>query len=355
MAESPPTAPWACAVVAVDGARAAERLDLLAAVLPHLVARELFIGVVLSPPTGADGERTAEIADRLLRQGACAVGSWAHAESRGQDPSPAHDPATVIADLAGRCDLVVVCGPPPLSLPTVRLGAHAPDEPAVAAGDVIATLPPGAAREGSLAAVLVAEVEGSWHRREVLAGVLIGGGSTRMGRPKHMARVAGDVLLERVLSAVRPHVASAALLGAGEIPSSCADLASIPDAPDAGGPLAGMLAAMRASPTSCWLFVACDMPLVDETAVGWLVGQRRPGSWVIQPRGRAGWPEPLFAVHEPMARHHLEALAREGLLAPRHLASRRGHRAPALPPHLVPLIESANTVEDLARLTGPGR
>lgn len=318
------------AVAILEGGTRSERLDLLVEALPHLAAAGLAVAVVVR-----DGDPGGAAADEavLARAGAFAVAHW-----RGD---AATEPSPPSRDLAARCDLVVECRSAPRPVPTLRPTPRSRSTTALGAGPD---------RGSRLLDALRAAAGAIWRKREIIAGILIGGASTRMGRPKHLAPVGDGVLLGRVIAAVRPHVAAVALLG-GTAPPGYARLRHVPDTTDTVGPLAGMLAAMRASPTSCWLFLACDTPLLDDITVAWLIAQRQPGAWVIQPRGRSGWPEPLFAIHEPMARSHLEALAREGRVAPRHLAGCRGHVAPVMPPELAARITSADTIAELDRLT----
>jgi molybdopterin-guanine dinucleotide biosynthesis protein A len=225
----------------------------------------------------------------------------------------------------------------------------------------------------------------------VYGGILIGGGSTRMGMPKHLLRAGQRTFLELVVAALEPCVSQLVLLGAGELPDKCAQLTRLPDPPDIAGPLAGMLAAMRWNPDVAWLFAACDMPLVTPAAVAWLLEQRSPERVAVLPRLREGEPpgeplprggeapaepgsagaspsrsgsrlttpqsnihegdvEPLLALYEPQTRPILEGLAESGYHAPHRVAEHGPVFTPSPPADLARAWQNVNTPADLENL-----
>lgn len=182
------------------------------------------------------------------------------------------------------------------------------------------------------------------------AGILIGGASSRMGRPKAMIDLHGQTFLQRAVDALKPHVATIVLLGDGPIPASVSGLRRLADIADTKGPLAGMLAAMRAAPDAAWLFVACDTPLFSPHAAAWLIAQRRAGAVALLPRRGDGPPEPLPGIYEPSARDRLEQLVCEGKPSPRLMADDANVRCPVLPDALLRCWSNVNTPEDLTAL-----
>jgi molybdopterin-guanine dinucleotide biosynthesis protein A len=187
----------------------------------------------------------------------------------------------------------------------------------------------------------------------VLAGILVGGESRRMGRPKQLIELRGRTLLEQVAAALQPHAGEVVLLGAGPAPAACAGLRRLDDAPGLSGPLAGIVAAMRWRPDAAWIIAACDLPWMTAESVLWLLGQRRPESWAVMPGAERGV-EPLLAVYEPSARGLLEELAARGRLGPSALAGHARVHSPVPPAELVPAWRSVNAPEDLRQLAGPG-
>ncbi|MBX7257667.1 MAG: molybdopterin-guanine dinucleotide biosynthesis protein B [Candidatus Hydrogenedentes bacterium] len=148
------------------------------------------------------------------------------------------------------------------------------------------------------------------------AGILLGGRSTRMGRPKHLMRLDDKTWLERQVAILASEVNSVCLLGEGELPGALSGHVQLPDAPGKRGPIAGITSAMRWDPRADWLFLACDMPLVTCEAVRWLLEQRIPGRWAVMPQRReSGQIEPLFAWYDHRLMAAIESVDRPISLA----------------------------------------
>ncbi|MDK9708423.1 MAG: molybdenum cofactor guanylyltransferase [Desulforhopalus sp.] len=137
-------------------------------------------------------------------------------------------------------------------------------------------------------------------RTPVWACVLIGGKSSRMGRPKHLIKdKEGRTWLENTIATLRPLVDGIVVSGGGVLPESLADTLRLPDIPGVSGPLTGILAAGRWQPLVSWLLVACDMPQVSAEAVTWLLADRRPGCWGRVPKFAGNKRlEPLLAWYD---------------------------------------------------------
>lgn len=146
----------------------------------------------------------------------------------------------------------------------------------------------------------------------LLGGVLIGGASRRMGRPKQLLEIASRSFAERVVDVLAPRVREVVLLGAGEVPASLSSLARLLDAPGVAGPLAGILAAVESRTEDAWLVVACDQPWLDGALLDWLIAQRTPGRDGVLPRADEGRVHPFPGVYEPALGPRLRALAVAG-------------------------------------------
>ena len=184
----------------------------------------------------------------------------------------------------------------------------------------------------------------------IYAGVLIGGASRRMGENKSLLRLEGTTFAQRVITAVRGLAERVVLLGDGPVPPLPPEVVRLPDVPGISGPLAGMLAAMRWAPDRCWLFAACDLPLLRAEALEWLVDQRQPGHWVVLPKLTPERVEPLLAVYEPEALRLLEKLVGRGCLSPSRLAGERNVFTPTPPESLCDCWTNVNTPEQYRRL-----
>lgn len=180
----------------------------------------------------------------------------------------------------------------------------------------------------------------------ILGGVLVGGESRRMGRPKQLIEIGGMTMVERVAWALVPEVDEVVLLGSGPVSSGLENLSRVVDANDCRGPMAGVLAAMRAAPEACWVVAPCDVPLLRREAVGWLVSTRRLGVVAVLP-SLGGFVEPLLALYEPEARSLLEASAAAGDFSLHRLASDPRVATAAPPEELRCCWFNANTQQNL--------
>ena len=103
------------------------------------------------------------------------------------------------------------------------------------------------------------------------AGILIGGRSQRMGKPKALIEYDGATLIERTIATVRPVVDSIALLGTEidyALPDSCNSIPILPDAIANIGPLGGLLSLLeRCEPDDAALLLACDMPFLSSELI----------------------------------------------------------------------------------------
>lgn len=149
----------------------------------------------------------------------------------------------------------------------------------------------------------------------VEGAVLVGGGSTRMGRDKATLvhegtplglRVAASLgaCLERVRFVARP----------GELPEL--GLPCIVDRHTERAPLVGIAAALAACEASAVLVAACDLPDVDPRVLLALLAlvPAEGGADVVAPLGPRG-PEPLLAVYRPRILPELERRIARGELA----------------------------------------
>ncbi len=189
--------------------------------------------------------------------------------------------------------------------------------------------------------------------RPVWACILIGGRSSRMGRPKHLlVDTAGRTWLERCVAVIEPRVAGVALAGKGEVPECLAALRRLPDIPGLGGPLSGILAAMRWLPDVTWLLLACDMPLVSGDAVDWMLAQGKVGQWAAVPRlqGRERV-EPLFARYDLQCGPLFEEMRAVGTGAIHRVTAYVKVRVVEVPEQLREAWQNVNTPEELHRLS----
>jgi molybdenum cofactor guanylyltransferase len=188
-------------------------------------------------------------------------------------------------------------------------------------------------------------------RMPVLHGlVLAGGRSARMGADKAtlvhpdgrpLARRTRDLLADAGCADV-----VLSLRHDQEIPAGFSELADIrvvrDPADTAGGPLAGIIAAMDLQPDADWLVLACDLPRLDTATLRHLISSKRPDELFLSYRSEFdGLPEPLCAIYAPAALPLLKSME---FHCPRKLLIRRECRLlEAVTPRA---LENANTPDD---------
>jgi len=256
---------------------------------------------------------------------------------------------SLLADLSERYDMILTAGGSGLPLNTLMVAAGT--EKGRDGGGHVRSVDPARGIEGC-AASLSDWLEDIWRQRPVWACVLIGGKSSRMGRPKHLIELGGGgTWLEATVSSLQPCVDGVVLSGAGSVPAALSGLPRMADVPGAAGPLAGILSAMRWLPGVSWLLVACDMPSLTAEAIRWLLDGRRPGRWAIIPRLQPdSHVEPLLAWYDCRCRPWFEELLLSGSLRIGEVAHRRQSHLPVIPEHHSTSWSNVNTPDELASL-----
>jgi len=184
----------------------------------------------------------------------------------------------------------------------------------------------------------------------IVAGLLVGGASRRMGRAKARVELGGRALAERVAAALSAVTEEIVLLGDGDVPESLARLPRLADRAGVGGPLGAVLAALAARPDRAWLLAACDQGLATPAACRWIADQRRAERVAVLPRRAAAGVEPLLALYEPAARPLLEQICAAGGRSLQELAARPGVATPTPPPELAEAWTSIDDERKLAEL-----
>ncbi|MFW2365760.1 MAG: molybdenum cofactor guanylyltransferase [Desulforhopalus sp.] len=182
--------------------------------------------------------------------------------------------------------------------------------------------------------------------------VLIGGKSSRMGRPKHLlTSLNGTSWVENTLKILTPLLDGLVVSGGGVLPESLRSRTRLADVPGVVGPLSGVLAACRWQPLASWLLIACDMPNLSEEAVRWLLDKRHAGCWGVAPR-QAGkeYCEPLFSWYDMRATQLFEEQVLQGNMRIGAVASHPNIENPVIPDRLRNAWQNVNTPEQLKAL-----
>ena len=348
------TAPWP-PVVGICGWKDAGKTALIEALIPRLTERGLTVGVIKHDVHGLEVDREGKDTDRYFRAGAEVL---AHDEeqvfTRRRLAAPV-DLDELVWRLGERCEVVLVEGHKDSPVPKLWLagvdGGGAPPE----ADHVIAVLHRSGKMEAEALELILDLVEESHRRLTVFAGVLIGGASTRMGRPKALLPWHGETLLEHTVRTLEGWVERVVLLGTGPTPEPLREMPRLADAPGLEGPMAGVLAALRWAPRVRWLVLPCDLPHLSNEALDWLLGEARPGLCAVLPHlPHSHLPEPLFALYDPPTRLHLERAAAAGRFSLRRALPADECATPAVPESLAPAWRGVNTPEEWHRLLDEG-
>lgn len=190
---------------------------------------------------------------------------------------------------------------------------------------------------------VLAQKQATW------ACVLIGGKSSRMGQPKHLLKGDnGKTWLENSVDLLLPFVDGVVVAGKGDVPDSLSKTVRLPDVPGVGGPLAGILSACRWQPFVSWLLIACDMPLISQEAMSWLLDKRRAGDWGIVPvLGKGERFEPLYAYYDYRSGSLFEKQVFDGNLRISAIGAEDKVANPVVPQQLHHCWGNVNTPEQL--------
>ncbi|MGL1931556.1 MAG: molybdenum cofactor guanylyltransferase [Desulfotalea sp.] len=188
-----------------------------------------------------------------------------------------------------------------------------------------------------------------WLEKPLYCCILIGGKSSRMGQPKHLIKGCDEkTWLERTAELASALVDKVVLSGRGDIPVSLQHLDRIADVEGVGGPLSGVMACFRSHPEASWLVLACDMPLVTEDSISWLLSKRRLNRWGVVPNSDG--PEPLFACYENVCKQMFEQLVTEQKLKIRLIVNSPRIYEPIIPEQLLVAWSNINTPESIPTL-----
>lgn len=274
----------------------------------------------------------------------------------GEQPFLRHqqqgDLIAFLVTLCSSYDIVLVEGHAATAIPKVWLsgpgGQH--DLPPQNKGQILAVLNRQQATVDHIFSLVQSLITTKWEQTPIWGCILIGGKSSRMGRPKHLIREKDKTWLEHAVETLSPKVDQVVLSGSGEIPSTLSSLPRIPDAPGLAGPLAGILSAMRWQRTVSWLVMACDQPDVQPESLDWLLTQRQPGIRAVLPDLLGdGHLEPLLAWYDFRCRPQLESIIASGSLRISRLADQVGVRHFQPPEHLHSSWRNVNTPDQIAR------
>jgi molybdopterin-guanine dinucleotide biosynthesis protein MobB len=339
-------------VLGICGYKGAGKTTVIERLIPLLADRGLNVAVIKHDVHGVRVDAKGTDSDRLYQAGADILIRGPEQGFFRMRQASRLDLREVLRFLAPCYDLILVEGHKSTPLPNkVWLRRNSLDLCPSEVSGIKVELDRDVDRAGTVSKLLDTLLHDAQLKTEVYAGLLIGGKSSRMGRPKHLIRENGHAWLELTVGAVAPFVDDVIILGSARVPESLEGLTVLPDISDVEGPLAGMLSAMRWQPWASWLFVACDLPFISTQAVKWLLATRLPGVWATLPRLPAGGGvEPLFAHYDYRSR-----LLLEGLRRPADITVSPKVITPTPPEDIAVAWSNINTPQDIGRLAECGQ
>ncbi len=299
-------------VFGVWGLGGSGKTRLVEQVLPPLIGEGVRVGVVKHAGE-VHLDTPGKDSDRLFAAGAEVLVIAGGEQLRRVQTPDELDWVRAAGTLAQTCDLVLVEGYKTSPLPKVWLLPKGESAPPEGIENVRAVLAWDADRPAALLDILRDFTRERWLAAPLYGLVLIGGKSRRMGTPKHLLTTGGRTWLARTAELLAPLCERVMVAGVGRMPDDADGLVRLADVPDAAGPMAGLLAAMRWGPRACWLVAACDLPALSAGALDWLTATRAVGVWATLPRlAGSDHVEPLLALYDFRARRPLEEMARAG-------------------------------------------
>jgi len=148
---------------------------------------------------------------------------------------------------------------------------------------------------------------------EVAGAILAGGRSRRMGRDKALLPINGQPLIGRLAERLQA-VTDLVYICANERDRySFLGLRVIQDLFPGQGPLAGLHAALIASPRAAVLLVACDMPMVEDRLLRALMRMAEEGYDAIVPCSSSGRIQPLCGLYRASCLIRVESMLKYGI------------------------------------------
>ena len=178
--------------------------------------------------------------------------------------------------------------------------------------------------------------------------IVAGGTSTRMGRDKALLTIAGTTMLSQV-AALGAAVGLPVLICGRTQPANWNGPAAtfLVDAIAGEGPLRGLEAAL--SHADDVLLIACDMPLLCDADLRWLLSITPAVHGTAVSRG--GQNEPLFSRYLAACRPLLAAELAAGRRSPARLLATGTFTQVAAPPSVAAHLADADTPSDWLSLT----
>jgi molybdopterin-guanine dinucleotide biosynthesis protein B len=306
-------------IFGVCGWSGAGKTTLIEGIVPILRGGGLAVAVVKHDAHSIDVDRPGKDSDRLFRSGGDVL-----LQGPGEQLLRTHTTGDgelpwTLQFLAERHDVVLVEGHKGTPIRKVWLLGEGEASAPEGVENVAAVVPRNGDRVAAVVPLLLDHVEHQWRRTPVYGCVVTGGRS-------------GEAVLARTVARLRELTSLVVIAGASEACERLRRCVRLPAVPDARGPLAALLAAMRWDPRASWLVSSPGLPEPSAGVLEWLLSTRRPGVWATLPTyAAAGAAAPLPAHYDPRCRLLLARLAARGPFRLADVASSPKVATPTVP------------------------
>lgn len=185
----------------------------------------------------------------------------------------------------------------------------------------------------------------------ICCGILIGGMSRRMGRPKALIEVGGRTVLEMVADAAAKVADEVVLLGepSFELPSGLRRLEVLEDRRPGKGPMGGLETLLTARAACAGMLLACDMPYLSADLLAKLVQELEDADAAICAVENEGGLQkhPCCGVYQPRIRSLVVECIERGQLSLLRMLERVNTRLVRLTGGEVRWVENWNEPADL--------
>ncbi|MDA8434205.1 MAG: molybdopterin-guanine dinucleotide biosynthesis protein B [Nitrospiraceae bacterium] len=338
-------------VVGICGYSGSGKTTLIEEIVSELRAGGFRVGVLKHTPHSLSLDAEGKDTERFYRAGADYVFAHDAHQAFARYPDSAGRLQDFLSRFPSSLDLVLVEGHKKAGLPGIWITAGTGEDrkrPEQSQKKVVSRDDP--RYFGAVMEHIHQELAKCHSGRRVMAGLLIGGKSMRMGTDKALLRIGGELFAERSYRTLGEVAAKTVLLGSAELPGPLGRADRLPDVSGVRGPMAGILGAFRWGPESAWIMSAVDMPFMDKEAWEWVLGHRRPGVWAVLPLLKRGAKaETMAACYEPNIFGAVESLAKAGISTLQELTHHPKVITPLVPKSLARAWKNVNTIAEWKR------
>ena len=338
-------------VFGVCGWSGAGKTTLIEQLLPRLCEQGLKIAVVKHDSQKLNVDHPGKDSDRFFKSDADVM-LYSQDETFLRTHKSKDDKFTNFQFqlLADQYDLVLVEGHKKNSINKIWLLKEGEKSPPDDVSNIIKVLPWSKNRLEPALEIITKFTKKQILKTPVFGCVLIGGKSSRMGKPKHEIVENGESWLQKIIKNLENVVQKIVIVGKGNVQKELMEYTRLPDAQFVGGPMSGVLAAMRWEPYASWIVVACDQPDISSKAIEWLLSHRAPGVFGIMPKlekNVGNGVETMPAYYDFRIRKNIEKLANEEIFKLNKISENKKIISPVIPKNLESAWRNINLLSEI--------